>query len=202
MCLLTCSCQSKLVFNCGLYLVLWFGNTLPTPRVVEELSNSQVLLSMWNNSFESVGKRKVLVCVRHLCQTLCDLADHSLPGSSVHGILQARKLERDAIPFSRGFLQHRGQTWVFCIAGRCLTIWATREAHWKWKDTEGNKKKKKKERETDKLLLNRLNLFLFPRIWQLILELQECCHYRLLSIKICQWIYFSCFASNSHIVDW
>ena len=35
-----------------------------------------------------------------LCPTLCDLIDGSPPGSSVHGILQARRLERVAISFS------------------------------------------------------------------------------------------------------
>ena len=44
-------------------------------------------------------------CVRtqslQLCPTLCDLIDCSLPGSSVHGILQARILEWVSIPFSR-----------------------------------------------------------------------------------------------------
>ena len=35
------------------------------------------------------------------CLTLCDLMDCSPPGSSVHGILQARILEWVAIPFSR-----------------------------------------------------------------------------------------------------
>jgi len=35
------------------------------------------------------------------CLTLCDPMDHSPPGSSVHGILQARILEWVAIPFSR-----------------------------------------------------------------------------------------------------
>ena len=34
------------------------------------------------------------------CQTLWDPMECSLPGSSVHEILQARKLERVAIPFS------------------------------------------------------------------------------------------------------
>ena len=34
------------------------------------------------------------------CLTLYDPMDHSLPGSSVHGILQARVLEWDAIAFS------------------------------------------------------------------------------------------------------
>ena len=36
------------------------------------------------------------------CPTLCDPTDYSLPGSSVHGILQARILEWVAISFSRG----------------------------------------------------------------------------------------------------
>ena len=54
--------------------------------------------------------------------------DCSPPGSSVHGILQARILEWVAIPFSRGFSQPRDRTWVSCIEGGLLTIWATREA--------------------------------------------------------------------------
>ena len=35
-----------------------------------------------------------------LCPTLCDPMDCSLPGSSVHGIFQARVLEWGAIAFS------------------------------------------------------------------------------------------------------
>ena len=55
--------------------------------------------------------------------------DCSPPGSSVHGILQARILEWTAIPFSRGIFPKipRDQTQVSCIAGRFFTIWATRE---------------------------------------------------------------------------
>ena len=37
------------------------------------------------------------------CPTLCDAMDHSSPGSSVLGILQARILEWVAMPSSRGF---------------------------------------------------------------------------------------------------
>ena len=44
----------------------------------------------------------------HLCLTLCDPMDCSLPDSSVHGILQARILEWVAIPFSRGSSRSRG----------------------------------------------------------------------------------------------
>ena len=36
------------------------------------------------------------------CLTICNPMDYSLPGSSVHGIFQARTLEWVAIPFSRG----------------------------------------------------------------------------------------------------
>ena len=36
------------------------------------------------------------------CPTLCNPMDDSPPGSSVHGILQARILEWVAVPFSRG----------------------------------------------------------------------------------------------------
>ena len=59
--------------------------------------------------------------------SLCDHMDGNPLGSSVHGILQARILEWVAISFSRGSSWPRGQTWVSCIAGRFLTIWATKE---------------------------------------------------------------------------
>ena len=47
----------------------------------------------------------VCVCVKSLqsCLTLCDPMNYSSPGSSVHGILQARILEQVVILFSRGF---------------------------------------------------------------------------------------------------
>ena len=44
---------------------------------------------------------KVKVLVAQLCPTLCDPMDCSPPGSSVHGICQARVLEWGAIAFSK-----------------------------------------------------------------------------------------------------
>ena len=44
--------------------------------------------------------------------TLCDPMDCSLPGSSVHGILQASILEWVAMPSSRGSSQHRDRAQV------------------------------------------------------------------------------------------
>ena len=61
------------------------------------------------------------------CPTLCNPMDCSPPGSSVHGISQARTLEGAAISFSRGSSWPQGQTQVSCIAGRLFTIWATRQ---------------------------------------------------------------------------
>ena len=54
---------------------------------------------------------------------------YSLPGSPVHGILSARILKWVAISLSRGSSQPRDQTWVSCIAGRFLTIWAISGSH-------------------------------------------------------------------------
>ena len=47
--------------------------------------------------------------------------DCRLPGSSVHGISQAKTLEWVAMASSRGSSQPRGQTQVSCIAGGFFT---------------------------------------------------------------------------------
>ena len=61
--------------------------------------------------------------VTQLCPTLCDPMDCSLPGSSVHGIFQARVLEWVAISCARVSSRPRGRTWVSHIVGRPFTIW-------------------------------------------------------------------------------
>ena len=62
-----------------------------------------------------IGIVKVKVALS--CLTHCDPIGCSLPGSSVHGILQARILEWVAFPFSRGSSQPEDQTQVSLIAG-------------------------------------------------------------------------------------
>ena len=59
--------------------------------------------------------------VAQLCPILSNSMDCSPPGSSVHGILQARILEWVAISSSRGSSQPRDQTCVSCIKGGFLT---------------------------------------------------------------------------------
>ena len=65
------------------------------------------------------------VLVVLLSLTLWDPTDCSLPGSSVHRILQARILEWVTSSFSRVSSQPRDQTQVSYFAGRCFTVWAT-----------------------------------------------------------------------------
>ena len=77
----------------------------------------------------------VCVCARRgarlvaqLCQTVCNPMDCRPPGSSVHGILQARILEWVAMPSSRGSSQPRNR--------RCL-VWMWEldcEESWAWKN--------------------------------------------------------------------
>ena len=65
------------------------------------------------------------------CLTLCDPMDCSPPGSSVHGILQARLLEWVAISSSRGSSQPGTETVSLippALAGRVFTASATCEA--------------------------------------------------------------------------
>ena len=76
--------------------------------------------------FDSYGE------VAQSCPTLCNPMGCSLPGSSVHGILQVRILEWVAVPFSRGSFQARDWTQAFCTTGRFLTNWATREVQEYW----------------------------------------------------------------------
>ena len=76
--------------------------------------------------------RAVLRLVALSCPTHCDPMDCSPPGSSVHGILQARILDWVAMPSSRASSQPRDQTKVSHIASRFFTICATREVQEYW----------------------------------------------------------------------
>ena len=62
-----------------------------------------------------------VVLLAQPCPTLCDPMGCSPPGSSVHGILQARMLEWVAMSSSRGSSQPRVRACISCIAGRFFT---------------------------------------------------------------------------------
>ena len=63
------------------------------------------------NTKPSVNTAYILcVFVAQSCLTLCNPMDSSLPGSSAHGIFQARMLEWVAISYSRASSQSRDRT--------------------------------------------------------------------------------------------
>ena len=82
----------------------------------------------------------MVVCcsVTKLYPTLFNPMDCSLPGSFVHGPLQARIVEWVAMSFSLGSPPPWGWTQAFCIAERLFTIWATKEANYLFKDFISN----------------------------------------------------------------
>ena len=64
----------------------------------------------------------VCVVVTQSCPNLCDPMDCSPPGSSVHGICQARILKWISIPFAKESSQRRDWSRVSCIAGWFLLL--------------------------------------------------------------------------------
>ena len=105
-------CRSSLPLLNLVYFIIFMLTTPPPKNSFPHLLSSLT----WNKVAQS-------------CLTLCDPMDCSLPGSSIHGIFQARVLEWVAISYSRGSSWPRDWTQVSRIAGRYFTIWATREAH-------------------------------------------------------------------------
>ena len=82
--------------------------------------------------------------VAQLCLTLRDPMDCSLPGSSIHGIFQAKVLERGAIAFSASILYHTindlsffsTETWLRRPTFLTLAFWPKEKAtflgKWLW----------------------------------------------------------------------
>ena len=103
-------------------LELWFSQGICP--VVELLGRIVVLFLVFKEitTLSSIVHTCVLSCFSRvqLCVTL--------PGSSVHGILQARILDWVAISSSRGLSQSRDWTQVSCAVGRLFTNGASREA--------------------------------------------------------------------------
>ena len=87
-------------------------------------------LERLTSSLESWNVKPVKVVVAQSCPTLCNPMDYSPPGSSVHGIFQARILEWVAIFFSSGSSRPRNQTYISCIAGGFYL--SSREAQCPW----------------------------------------------------------------------
>ena len=94
-----------------------------------------ICFPQWLAAQASVSRESSLTCsqLRHVKYVSCsvvsdswDPIDCSSPGSSVHGILQARILEWVVISSSKGSSWTRDGSWVSCIAGGFWTVQATR----------------------------------------------------------------------------
>ena len=118
--LVTVACQDPLSMGFSRQ-ESWSGLPFPSPG---DLSNPGIKLGSPALQADSLltelsGKPKVT----QSCPTLCDPVAYT-----VHGILQARILERVAFPSSRGSSQPRDRTQVSHIVGGFFINWATREA--------------------------------------------------------------------------
>ena len=97
----------------------WSRERLPTP--VFWTGEFHGLYSPWGRKESDTTEKLslslkysslVVVLVAQLCPTLCDPMDYGLPGSSGHGLLQARILEWVAMPPSRGSSQSRDRNHI------------------------------------------------------------------------------------------
>ena len=79
---------------------------LPNPGIELGLLHCRQILYLLSHQ-GTKAPYGVLMLVSQLCLTLCDPVDCSLPGSSVHMILQGRILEWVSIPFCGGFYGER-----------------------------------------------------------------------------------------------
>ena len=89
------------------------------------LQNEWIILSpfLGGGGYISLPIVCMLSCFGHVW--LCNPMGRSPPGSSVHGILQARILEWVAMPSSRGSSGPRDQTQVFCVSALACGFFTT-----------------------------------------------------------------------------
>ena len=96
--------------------------TLPDPWLLDWLKTGRNVICTFKPTPAHVCKSftlwSLLLMLSHVW--CCNPTDCSQPGSSVHGIFQARTLEWVAISFSRGSSWSKVRTWVFCITGSLL----------------------------------------------------------------------------------
>ena len=85
------------------------------------LENREPFLIQYSKHLKQSEKFTLWMSAKSLqsCLTLCDSMDYSLPGFSVHEILQARILEWIAIPF-RGSSRLRNRTQVSALQADSL----------------------------------------------------------------------------------
>ena len=102
--------------------VLHFSPALTPLLCIDSIVSQHPHLVIWNPRNPSSEELRFYVSMLSCfsCVQLCDPMDCSPPGSSVHGILQARILEWVVIPFSKWSTWLRDWTQVSCICRQIL----------------------------------------------------------------------------------
>ena len=114
------------LFHCLLiqyYHKIWKNVKMVTLKFLDDCTD---LLLFFKADYFLLCCAVLYWAVSQSCPILCDPMDCSLPGSPVHGILQARTLEWIAMLSSRGSSQPRDRTQVSHVAGGFFTDWATK----------------------------------------------------------------------------
>ena len=106
--------------------------------MVREVRGEWIHVYVWLSHLQHSPKTITTLLIGYACsvkslqlyRTLCNFMDHNPPGSSIHGILQGRKLEWVSMPSSRGSSWPRDQSnisYISCIGGMFFTTSATSE---------------------------------------------------------------------------
>ena len=109
--------QETQVWSLGQEKIPWRRKWLLTPVFLPGKSHGQRSLagySPWGCKKLDMTEQLLLSLVTEFC-LFCNPRDCSRPGSSVHGILQARILEWVAIPFPKGSSQPKDRACVSCL---------------------------------------------------------------------------------------
>ena len=94
---------------------------------IDKFPNGELTLKSWDKLYSVMCS----VLVTQSCLTLCDPMDCSPPGSSVHGIFQARTLEWAVTSSSKGYSWPRDWTHISCTGRWILHHWVILTL-WPW----------------------------------------------------------------------
>ena len=105
----------SLAAGTGFYAVCHSPVPLDAQSLFSRLDQALLQAGLWERGWKEYKRepgrplpsRSGAGLVSKSCPTLCNPMDCSPPGSSIHGIFQARILERVVMPFSRGSSQPR-----------------------------------------------------------------------------------------------
>ena len=117
-------CSACLMHKDPLHISECMGNAKPGP-LVQHLSQKAaaclLLIQHMDGSYARIAYIRTVCCewLRRVW-LFANPVDCSPPGSSVHGILQARKQEQVAASFSRGSSRPRVWTQGSCVVGRAV----------------------------------------------------------------------------------